>query len=138
MTVKIFPEEKQPKELLAYLGVRKGKPGWRYLLACMAETADGCEPGIAVYNRVGQALGLTATKVLLDSQCALNKAQQKNPQEWAEIFPWSKSDGNRIGLTTFLRRASAWLSQNRIGYTYMTGGKCRVLVPKPEEDPAAE
>lgn len=132
-----FPQEKQPEEFLAYLGVSRRSIGWRCLLACVTETVGGCEPGLAVYERVGLAHGLTAAQVFKSSQRALLRAREKAPQAWAEVFPGLKIDVDRTGLTPFLCRASVWLRHNRIGYVYMEGVKCRILAPGQEESPAA-
>lgn len=134
MTIQFLSREEQPKELLAYLGVSKSSVGWRYLLSCFIEIASGCAPGVEVYEHVALIHGRTAAQVVRCSQRALLKAQQKKPQEWEETFPKLEMDVSRTGLTLFLRRATAWLRHNRIGYFYLGRVKHRIPASDREEN----
>ena len=127
MKLEFLSKEEQPEELLAYLGVGKSSMGWRYLLFCFIEIASGCAPGMEVYEHVALVHGSTAARVVRDSQRALLRAQRKRPREWEEIFPRLEMDVNQVGLTLFLRHATAWLRHNRIGYFYV--GRARHRIP---------
>lgn len=127
MIIEFLPQEEQPEELLAYLGVSKSSAGGCDLRFCLMEIADGCAPGIEVYERAALVHGSTAARVVRDGQRALLRAYRKRPREWKEIFPRLEMDVNQVGLTLFLRHAGAWLCRNRIGYFYM--GRVRHRVP---------
>lgn len=128
MVIKYLPREEQPEELLAYLGISKSSVGWRYLLCCFIEIASGCAPGVEVYEHVALIHGKAAGQVVRDSQRALLRAQRERPQEWEEIFPKLELDESRVGLTLFLRHATAWLRHNRIGYFRLGRRKYRVPI----------
>lgn len=140
MKAQRYFKEEQLKELLAYLGVSKRSVGWCCILSCFTEISGGRASGMEVYEHVALQHGKTVAQVVRSSLCALEKARQKKPREWEEIFPQLGMSLSQAGLTVFLCRAAEWLRRNKIEFFYLGHVKCRRPVSQEAAapDPAAQ